>query len=106
VGGAAEGSGYAPAVSDDRPTKTLLLLSTHFYPAPTVAAVRWTQLSRHLPAHGWRVVVLSRYYGVAADEADLAAAVQAVTPRFTGKRLDRSGYGTDEIGKMVLDALG
>lgn len=37
---------------------------------------------------------------------DVAAAVQAVTPKFTGKRLDRSGYGTDEIGKMVLDALG
>jgi len=36
----------------------------------------------------------------------VAAAVQAVTPKFTGKRLDRSGYGTDEIGKMVLDALG
>ena len=36
----------------------------------------------------------------------VAAAVQAVTPKFTGKRLDRSGYGTDEIGNMVLDALG
>ncbi len=40
----------------------------------------------------------------AGDE--VAAAVQAVTPKFTGKRLDRSGYGTDEIGAMVLDALG
>lgn len=39
----------------------------------------------------------------AGDE--VAAAVQAVTPQFTGKRLDRSGYGTDAIGKMVLDAL-
>lgn len=36
----------------------------------------------------------------------VAAAVQAVTPKFTGKRLDRSGYGTTEIGDMVLDALG
>ncbi|MFN3165513.1 MAG: 3-isopropylmalate dehydrogenase [Phycisphaeraceae bacterium] len=36
----------------------------------------------------------------------VATAVQAVTPRFTGKRLDRSGYGTDAIGQMVLDALG
>ena len=36
----------------------------------------------------------------------VAAAVQAVTPKFTGKRLDRSGYGTDEIGAMVLDAMG
>jgi 3-isopropylmalate dehydrogenase len=35
----------------------------------------------------------------------VAAAVQHVTPRFTGKRLDRSGYTTTEIGDMVLDAL-
>ncbi len=32
-------------------------------------------------------------------------AVKAVTPRFEGKSLDRSGYGTDEIGQMVIDAL-
>ena len=36
----------------------------------------------------------------------IGAAVQAVTPKFAGKSLDRSGYGTDEIGKMVIDALG
>lgn len=36
---------------------------------------------------------------------DVANAVQAVTPSFTGKRLDRSGYSTSEIGDMVLDAL-
>ncbi|MEM0915520.1 MAG: isocitrate/isopropylmalate family dehydrogenase, partial [Planctomycetota bacterium] len=35
----------------------------------------------------------------------IAAAVQKVTPNFTGKRLDRSGYTTTEIGDMVLDAL-
>jgi len=35
----------------------------------------------------------------------VAQAVQAVTPKFTGKRLDRSGYSTDEIGAMVLEAL-
>ncbi len=33
------------------------------------------------------------------------AAVRKVTPNFAGKRLDRSGYATDEIGRMVLDAL-
>ncbi len=32
-------------------------------------------------------------------------AVQAVTPRFTGLGLDRSGFGTDEVAKMVIDAL-
>ncbi len=35
----------------------------------------------------------------------IAAAVQQVTPKFAGKRLDRSGYATDEIGQMVIDAL-
>lgn len=35
----------------------------------------------------------------------IAAAVQKVTPKFAGKRLDRSGYGCDEIGQMVIDAL-
>ncbi|MEM1355593.1 MAG: 3-isopropylmalate dehydrogenase [Planctomycetota bacterium] len=35
----------------------------------------------------------------------VASAVQAVTPRFTGKRLDRSGFSTSEIGDKVLDAL-
>ncbi|WP_428386988.1 3-isopropylmalate dehydrogenase [Mucisphaera sp.] len=35
----------------------------------------------------------------------VSAAVLAVTPKFTGKKLDRSGYGTKEIGEMVLGAL-
>ena len=35
----------------------------------------------------------------------IGAAVKAVTPKFAGKSLDRSGFGTDEIGKMVADAL-
>lgn len=30
------------------------------------------------------------------------AAVRAVTPRFDGRRLDRSGFGTREIGQMVV----
>ncbi len=35
----------------------------------------------------------------------IGAAVKKVTPNFTGKSLDRSGYGTDDIAKMVIDAL-
>lgn len=35
----------------------------------------------------------------------IGAAVKQVTPKFAGKSLDRSGYGTDEIGRMVADAL-
>jgi len=41
----------------------------------------------------------------AAGDA-VTAAVQSVTPSFAGKRLDRSGYSTSEIGQMVIDALG
>ncbi|QDU35592.1 3-isopropylmalate dehydrogenase [Poriferisphaera corsica] len=35
----------------------------------------------------------------------IAKAVQSVTHNFTGKRLDRSGYSTTEIGDMVIAAL-
>lgn len=35
----------------------------------------------------------------------IGAAVKKVTPKFAGKSLDRSGHGTDEIGRMVSDAL-
>jgi len=49
---------------------------------------------------------------IKGDDAAVAAgqrigdAVQKVTPRFTGKRLDRSGFSTAEVGQMVIDALG
>ncbi|MFA7237340.1 MAG: 3-isopropylmalate dehydrogenase [Phycisphaeraceae bacterium] len=35
----------------------------------------------------------------------IGQAVRKVTPKFAGKKLDRSGYKTDEIGKMVIDLL-
>ncbi|MBI1370503.1 MAG: 3-isopropylmalate dehydrogenase [Planctomycetes bacterium] len=35
----------------------------------------------------------------------IGAAVVKITPKFTGKKLDRSGYKCDEIGKMIIDAL-
>ena len=35
----------------------------------------------------------------------IGAAVKKVTPQFAGKSLDRSGFGTDEIGKKVIDLL-
>ncbi len=35
----------------------------------------------------------------------IGAAVKRVTPKFAGKSLDRSGYGTDEIGRMVAGEL-
>lgn len=35
----------------------------------------------------------------------IGAAVRKVTPKFEGKSLDRSGYGTDAIGQMVIEAL-
>ena len=48
---------------------------------------------------------------IKGDDAAVAAGVaigQAVlksTPNFAGKRLDRSGYACDEIGKMIIDVL-
>jgi 3-isopropylmalate dehydrogenase len=35
----------------------------------------------------------------------IGEAVRKVTPKFAGKNLDRSGYGTDEIGRMVIGEL-
>ena len=35
----------------------------------------------------------------------VGAAVKKVTSKFAGKRLDRSGYGTDEVAKMVVEGL-
>lgn len=35
----------------------------------------------------------------------IGEAVQAVTPKFAGKSLDRSGYSTSDVGRMVIDAL-
>lgn len=58
------------------------------------------------------LAMLLRETGRVTDRAALieagdaiAKAVQEVTPKFAGKKLDRSGYLTDEIGAMVLTAL-
>ena len=37
---------------------------------------------------------------------NIGVAVQRVTPAFAGEKLDRSGYFTTDIGRMVIDALG
>ena len=49
--------------------------------------------------------IKSNTAAIAAGE-QIGAAVKKVTPQFAGKTLDRSGYGTDEVSKMVIDALG
>lgn len=36
----------------------------------------------------------------------IGEAVQKVTPHFTGKKLDRSGFSTTQVTQMVIDALG
>jgi hypothetical protein len=51
---------------------TVLIVTTHFYPDPTVAAVRVTQWARWLPAFGWRPLVLARYYGFDATSEQIA----------------------------------
>ena len=50
----------------------LLILSTTFYPDPTVAAVRVSQWARWLPEHGWETRVLCRHYGCDASPEELA----------------------------------
>ena len=51
----------------------VLLLTTTFFPDAAVGAIRMTQLARHLPALGWRPIVVCRYYGWAATRAQLDA---------------------------------
>lgn len=56
------------------PVKTVMLLTTMFFPHPVVAAVRMTQLARHLPEYGWRPLVVTRFYGYMATEEQLRTA--------------------------------
>lgn len=46
--------------------RRVLLLTTTFFPDPSVAGVRMTQWARCLPEFGWQPLVLTRYYGYRA----------------------------------------
>ena len=51
--------------------KKVLLLTTHFFPDPTVAAVRATQWARWLPEFGWSPTVVTRHYGTTVTREQL-----------------------------------
>ncbi len=55
--------------------RRVLILTTTFYPDPSVGGVRMTQWARCLPEFGWDPVVLTRYYGFNATPELLTAHV-------------------------------
>ncbi|MEL6796749.1 MAG: glycosyltransferase [Planctomycetota bacterium] len=52
--------------------RSLMLICPIFFPTRSVGGVRWTALCRLLGDRGWRITVVSRFYGAAAsrDEID------------------------------------
>ena len=57
--------------------RRLLIISTTFFPDPSVPAIRMTQWCRHLPEMGWKPYVLCRYYGYEATAEQIAASVHS-----------------------------
>lgn len=59
--------------------RKLLILTTRFFPDPSVGGVRMTNWCRVLPDLGWRPIVLTRYYGHAMTRERLAEQVHPDT---------------------------
>lgn len=57
------------------PPRRVMILTTTFYPDPSVGGVRMTQWARCLPEFGWQPTVLTRYYGHVATPELLAEKV-------------------------------
>ena len=55
--------------------RKILIISTTFFPDPTVSAIRMTQWCRNLPRLGWQPHVLCRYYGHRCTSEELAERV-------------------------------
>ncbi len=83
--------------------RRVLIISTTFFPDPTVSAIRMTQWCRHLPEHGWQPHVLCRYYGFEAGAEELA---QHVHPDVRIEYLDRSSNSGAEHHAPRLQQLG
>ncbi len=81
---------------NDDSLRTLAVITTTCFPDPRVRAIRWTQLARVLPSFGWRVVLLSRYYGSAAsrDEID-----ETMHPSVEIEYVDRPADAQPEPGR-------
>lgn len=94
--------------------RRLLIISTTFFPDPTVPAIRMTQWARELPRHGWRPHVLCRYFGHEATAAELASDVHPEVvveyldkPAADGEvRQRRTGAGRRMARALVESPLG
>ncbi|MEO1498523.1 MAG: 3-isopropylmalate dehydrogenase [Planctomycetota bacterium] len=76
--------------------------------APDIAGQKVANPIATIDSLGLLLRETGRIKGSAAAEkagAAIGDAVRRVTPKFAGKSLDRSGYGTDEVGKMVAESL-
>lgn len=72
--------------------RRLLILSTTFFPDPSVGGVRVSQWARHLPEFGWEPLVLCRHYGYDATPEDLAEKVHPdVRVEYLGPRVKKPG---------------
>jgi glycosyltransferase involved in cell wall biosynthesis len=67
--------------------RRVLIISTTFFPDPTVSAIRMTQWCRHLARNGWKPYVLCRYYGYESPAEEFA---DRVHPNVTLEYLDKS----------------
>lgn len=73
--------------------RRVLIISTTFFPDPTVSAIRMTQWCRHLAQNGWKPYVLCRYYGHECSPEEFAAKVH---PDVTVEYLDKPAPGASE----------
>ena len=82
--------------------RTLLLVAPTFAPDPVVAAVRATEWARHLPDHGWDVVVATRWteredgtdaVGDGGEGRPAGVVVEHVGPRSVGGLRTREPTG-------------
>ncbi|HEX7135007.1 MAG TPA: glycosyltransferase [Iamia sp.] len=76
--------------------RTLLLVAPTFAPDPVVAAVRATEWARHLPDHGWDVVVATRWTQPEDGDRPERVVVEHVGPRTVGGL--RSREPTRDLG--------
>jgi hypothetical protein len=76
--------------------RRVLILTTTFYPDPSVGGVRMTQWARCLPEFGWDPIILTRHYGFSATPELFATHVHpAVTVEYFNS-LSSSNPGENE----------
>ncbi|MFT3722185.1 MAG: glycosyltransferase [Hyphomonadaceae bacterium] len=101
-----EGS-HSPGRIDD----TVLIVSPHFPPSTLAGVHRARHLAKHLPAHGWRPVVIrvaEEHYTETHDPAILlltSPTVEQVRTRAMPANLSRA-FGIGDIGLRAYAALG